>query len=95
MQYQCQYFTIHSSISECNHKCETRDTELEIGPDGFSQTRRNLRVDWYGSGFGPLRVSGSGVWPGLEPNRPVFVVQTWTAGRLPGPIAHSPQHCVR
>ena len=89
MTYQCQHLTISSSISECDHKCETRNTEPEIGPDGSSQTRRNPRVDGYGSGFGPPRVSGSGFWPGLEPNRPVCAVQTRTAGRLPGPVANT------
>jgi len=61
--YQCQYFTISSSISECDHQCETRNAEPEIGPDGSSQTRRNPRVDRYGSGFGLPSVRGSGfVW---------------------------------
>jgi len=87
--YQCQYFTISSSISECNHKCETRNTEPEIGTDGSSQTRRNPWVNGYGSRFGPARVSGSGFWTGLEPNQPVFAVQTWTAGMLPWPVANT------
>jgi len=68
--YQCQYFTISSSISEYDHKCETQNAEPEIGPDGSSQTRRNPRVDGYGSGFGPPRVSGSGfgrVWNRTDP----------------------------
>jgi hypothetical protein len=83
--YQCQYFTIHSSISECDHKCETRNTEPEIGTDGSSQTRRNLRVDRYGSGFGPRRVSGSGFCKGLEPYRtyPFFRSK-------PGPVVGYP-----
>jgi hypothetical protein len=25
--YQCQYFTINSSISKCNHQCETQNTD--------------------------------------------------------------------
>ena len=87
--YQCQYFTISNSISEWDHKCETRNAEPEIGPDRSSQTRRNTRVDGYGSGFGLPRVSRSGFWPGLEPNRPVFAVQTRTAGGLPGPVANT------
>ena len=87
--YQGQYFTIISSISECDHKCETRNAEPEIGPDGSSQTWRNPRVDGYWSGFGPPRVCGSGFWPVLEPNLPVFAVQTRTAGGLPGPVANS------
>ena len=85
--YQCQYFTISSSISYCNHTCETWNADPEIRPNGSSQTRRNPQVDMYGSGFGLPRVSGSGIWPGLEPNRPVSAVQTGTAGRLPRPVA--------
>jgi len=81
--YQCQYFTISSSISECDHKCETRNAEPEIGPDRSSQTQRNPQVDGYRSGFGPPRVSESGYWPGLEPNRPVFRSK-------PGPLAGYP-----
>jgi len=59
---------INSSISECDHQCETRNAETEIGTDGSSQTRRNPQVDGYGSGLGPPRVNGSGFWMGLEPN---------------------------
>ena len=87
--YHGQYFTINSRISECDHKCETRNAEPEIGTDGSSQTRRNLRVDGYGSGFGPPRVCGLGFWPVLEPNRPVVAVQTRTTGGLPGPVANT------
>jgi len=87
--YQCQYFTISSSLSECDNKCEPRNAEPEIGPDGYSQTRRNPRVDGYRSGFGPPRVRGSGFWPGLERNWPVFAVQTRTAGGLPRPVANT------
>jgi len=89
MMYHVQYFTINSRISECDHKCETVNAETEIGTDGSIQTWRNPRVDGYGSGFGPPRVYGSGFWPVLEPNRPVFAVQTWTAGGLPGPVANT------
>jgi len=87
--YHGQYFTINSRISECDHKCETRNAEPEIGTNGSGQTRRNLRVDGYGSGFCPPRVCGSGFWTVLEPHRPVFAVQTRTAGGLPGPIANT------
>jgi len=87
--YHGQYFTINSRISECDHKCETRTAEPEIGTDGSSQTRRNPRVDGYGSGFGPPRVCGSGFWPVLELNRPVFAVQTRTPGGLPAPVANT------
>jgi len=89
--YQGQYFTIISGISKCDHKCETRNAEPEIGTDGSRQTRRNLRVDGYGSGFGPPSVCRSGFWTVLELNRPVFAVQTRTAGALPGPVANSSQ----
>ena len=87
--YHGQYFTINSHISECDHKCETRNAEPEIGTDGSSLTRRNPQVDGYGSGFGPPRVCGSGFWPVLEPNRHVFAVQTRTAGGLPRPVANT------
>jgi hypothetical protein len=90
--YQGQYFTINSCISECDHKCETRNAEPENGTDGSSQTRRNPRVDGYGSGLGLPRVCGSGFWTVLEPNRPIFEVQTRTAGGLPGPVANT-RHC--
>jgi len=87
--YQSQYFTIINSISECDHKFETRNAEPEIGTDVSSQTRRNPQVDGYGSGFGLQRVCGSGFWTILEPNRPVFKIQTRNAGGLPGPVANT------
>jgi len=89
--YQCQYFMINSSISECDHKCETWNAEPEIGTNRSSQTRLNPRVDRYGSGFGSPQVSGSGFWSSLEPNRPVFAVLNRTAGGLPGPVANTTQ----
>jgi len=70
---------------------DTRIPELEIGTDGSGQTRQNLRVDRYGSGFGPPRCSRSGFWTGLEPNWTVLAVRTQTAGGLPGPIANTRQ----
>jgi hypothetical protein len=91
--YHGQYFTINSRISECYHKCETQNAEPEIGTDGSRQTRRNPRVDGYGSGFGPPRVCGSGFWPVHEPNWPVFAVQTRTAGGLPGPVDNTNDAC--
>jgi len=87
--YHGEYFTINSCIAECDHKCETRNAEPEIGTDGSSQTWRNPRVDSYGSGIGPPRVCGSGFCPVLEQNRLVFAVETWTAGGLPGPRANT------
>jgi len=85
--YRFWYFTINSSVSECNHKCETRNAEPEIGTDASSQTQRNLQVHGYGSGFGPPSICGSDFWTGLEPNWPVFAVRTWTTGGLPEPVA--------
>jgi len=67
----------------------TRKPELEIGTDRSSQTRQNLRVDGYGSGFGLPRCSGSGFWTGLEANRTGLAVRTQTAGGLPGPVANT------
>jgi len=87
--YQCQYSTINSSISQCNHKCEIWKEEPEIESVGSCQTRRNLRVDVYASGYGLPRVSGRGFWTGLEPNRLVFALETRTAGLLPGPVANT------
>jgi len=87
--YTCQYFTINSRISGCDQKYETWNAEPEIGTSGSSQTRRNPRIDGYRSGFGPPRVSGSGFWTVLEPNRPVLAVQTRTAGGLPRPVANT------
>ena len=84
-----RYFTINSNISECDHKCETRNAEPEIGTNGSSQTRQNPWVEGYRSGFGPPRVSGSDFWTGLEPYLPIFTVQTWTAGGLPGLVANT------
>jgi hypothetical protein len=87
--YQCQYFTINSSISKCDHQCETRNAEPEIRTDGSSHTWQNTRVGRYGSGIGPQRVCRSGFWTVLEPNPPVFAVQTRTTGGLPGPLANT------
>jgi len=89
VMYQCQYFEINSSISECDHKWETRNAVPEIGTDGSSQTQRNLSVDRYGSRFGLPRVCRSGFWMVLETNRPIFGVQTRTARGLPGPVANT------
>jgi len=87
--YQCHYYPINSSISECDHQCDTRNAEWEIGTDGSRQTRRNPQVDGYGSCVAPPREGGSGFWTGLEPNWPVFLVQTRSAGGLPGPVANT------
>jgi len=84
---------MNSSISEYDQKCEIRNAEPEIGTDGSSQTRWNPQVQVYRSGFGPPTVSRLGFWTGLEPNRPVFAVQTRTAGGLPGPVANTKSGC--
>jgi hypothetical protein len=89
VRYQCRYFTINSSISECDHKCNTRNAEPEIGTDGSSQTLRNLRLDGYGSRIGLPRVSGWGFWTGLELNQLGFAVLIRTPGGLPGPVANT------
>jgi len=69
----------------------TWNAKREIGPNGSSQTRRNPRVDAYRAGYWLPRSSRSGFWKVPEPNRTVFPVQTWTAGRLPGPVANTIQ----
>jgi len=87
VMYQCQYFTINSSISECDQKCETRNTEPEIRITRYRQCRQNPQIDGYGSGFGSPRNSGLGSSTGLEPDQAIFAVTTRTAGGLPEPIA--------
>jgi len=82
---------INSSISKWDHKCETWKVDLEIGTDRSSQTLQNPQADGYGFAFGPTRVSRSGFWIALEPNQPIFAVQTRSAGRFPGPIADTIQ----
>jgi len=67
----------------------TWNAKPQIGPNGSNQTWQNPRVDGYRAVSGPPRSSGSGFWTVLEPNRTVFLVQTQTAGRLPGPIANT------
>jgi hypothetical protein len=71
--YPWHCFTINSSGSECDHRCETRNAEPDIETNRSSQTCRNPRVDRYGPGFRPPRVSESGFWTGLELNRPVVL----------------------
>jgi hypothetical protein len=87
--YQCQYHTISSSISECDHECGTRNAEPHIGTDGSDHIRRNLLVARCGSGFGLWRVRMSGFWMSLELNLPVFVFQTPAAGGLPGHVGNT------
>jgi len=86
---QCQHFMVNSSISECDHKCETQNAEPEIGTNGSSETWQNPRVGGYGSRFGPPGIRWLSFWTGLELNWPIFAVQTQTAGGLPGPIGNT------
>jgi len=58
---------------------KTRNAEPDIVTDWSSHTGHTPRLDRYGSRFVPPRLSGSGCWPGLKPNRPVLAGQTWTA----------------
>jgi len=84
----CKYFVMNSSISECDHTCETRNTDPEILAAGFMQTRRNPPAYMNGSGIGPWSISGSGFGTGVEHKQLVFTVQTRTAGGLPWTIAN-------
>jgi hypothetical protein len=68
---------------------KTRKGEPDTGTDGSTQTRQIPRVDVYGYGFGPARSPGSGFWTLLELKRTIFLVQTRTAGGLPGPVANT------
>jgi len=70
-------------------KRTTWDVKPEIGPNRCSHTRRNLRVDGFGAGFGPPRHSGAAFWTKREPNWTVFPVQSRTTGGLPGPDANT------
>jgi len=71
----------------------TRNAKPEIGPNAYSQTRQDWWVDGYGATFGLPRSSGLGFWTVLELNWTIFPVQTWIAGRLPGPAANTRQLC--
>ena len=68
---------------------KTRNTEPEIGTDRSSQTRKNLRVDGYGSRSGTPRCYGSGFGTVLERNWTVFPVRMPNASGLPGPVANT------
>jgi len=71
---------------------ETRNTEPEIGTDCYSQTRVNLLVYGYGSGFGPPGGSRPRCRTRMEPKQPMFAVLTRSAGRLPRPVANTTRH---
>jgi len=68
---------------------KTRNTEPEIGPNGYYQTWWKPRVAGYGARFGPPIWSRSCFWMVLEPNKTVFLVQTRIAGGIPGPFANT------
>ena len=72
----------------------TRIPEPEFGTDGSNHTRRYPRVDGYGSEFGSPRRSSWGFWTGLEANWTIFVIQTPTAGRLPGRVDNTKIQCL-
>jgi len=59
-----------------------------LDPTGLAKLG-DPQVDRYEAGFGPPRSSGLGFWRVPEPNRNIFLVQTQTAGGLPGPVAHT------
>jgi len=63
--------------------------KAEIGPNGSSQTRRSLRVDGYGAGYGLPKSSGPDHWTVLDQNLTVSPVQTLIAGGLPGSGANT------
>jgi len=68
---------------------KTRNTEPKIETDRSSHTWQTQQVDRYGPGFGPPRRCGSGFWTVPEPTQTVVLVQTRTAGGLPGPVANT------
>jgi hypothetical protein len=72
----------------------TRKLEPEIWTDWSSQTGQKPQVDGYGSAFGPPRCSWSVFWMGLEPNRTILTVRTWTAAWLPGLVANTRPSCL-
>ena len=55
-----------------------------------SETQRNLRLDGYGSWFGPPRVCRSGILTGLEPNRLVVGSKSAPLGGYPNPLLKLP-----
>ena len=81
------HITVTYLTATINRK--TRKGEPETGTDRSSQTRQTPQVDGYQHGFGLPRSCGSGLWMVLEPNRTVYLVQTRTAGGLPGPVANT------
>jgi hypothetical protein len=72
---------------------KTQNPKPENGTDRYRQTRHNLRIDGYGSGFGLPRWFRLGCWTVRELNQKVFSVPTWTAARISGPVGNTSAHC--
>jgi len=81
------YLTVGYLNANVNRKTWKR--EPEIRTDGSRQTQQNPQIDRYGYGFCLAKSSWSGFWIDLERNWTGFLVQTWTAGGLPGPIGNT------
>jgi len=60
-----------------------------IGTDGSTQTRHNMRVGGYGSGWGVSGRSRFNFWTSREPNPTATAVPIPTVRGLPGPIANT------
>lgn len=56
---------------------------------GLAQPSETYWLTGTGPGLDHQEVVNRVVWMGLKPNRTVFLVLTWIAGRLPGHIANS------
>ena len=87
-QWRTNIYILRSTVAylHATINSKTRKAELEIGTNRSSKTWQNLWVDRYRPGSSPPRGSRSGFWASRQPNWPIFVVQTRTAGRLPRPI---------
>jgi hypothetical protein len=70
-----------------NVKPEPQNRRLE--PTGLAKPSETRGLTGMGPGLALQESAGRVFWMGLEPNWPVFVVQTRTAGALPGPIANT------
>jgi len=86
--YHRKCYMISSRVSRCDHKCNTRNAEPEIGPAGSSHTSQYTMVEGYGSWFRLPRCSVSGHQLGPGPNWTAFPARARTAARLPRPVAN-------
>jgi hypothetical protein len=83
--YSWCYNMIRTQILNWSQSCRNR----EVGTAVRFQPGQKPTV------LCPVRVttrqakSGSGFWPGLEPNRTEPLIKTRTAGGLPGPVANT------